>query len=87
MVFRVGALDAGGDGGRAAVSRLHHVAVEVVIRKHRAAYRRDADGLALDTQFVDDLGDQAMHDAVGAAGAVMQRNIRQRVGFLKDDHA
>ena len=52
---------------------LYHIAVKIIVRHYRAADRRNADGLALDTQFVDDLGHQPVHDAVGAARAVMER--------------
>ena len=82
----VGALDARRDGGRAAVGGLLHVAVEVVVREHRAADGRDADALILHAQLFDALRDQPVHDAVRAAGAVMQVGVGQHFGFLKDFH-
>ena len=39
-----------------------------------------ADGLALDAQAVDGLRHQTVDDAVGAAGAVVERRIRQGLG-------
>ena len=39
--------------------------------------------LTLDAQFVNGLGHQAVDDAVGAAGAVVQRRIGQGLRFFK----
>ena len=63
---------------------LDHVAGEVVVGHNCAADGGHADGLALDTQLVNGFGHQAVDDAVGAAGAVMQRRISQRMGFLEN---
>ena len=62
---------------------LDHVAAEVVIRHHGAADRRNADGLALNAELVDRLGDETMDNAMRAARAIMQDRIRQRLRFLK----
>ena len=86
VVFRIRALEAGGDGGSAAVGGLHHVAGKVVIGHDRAADGRYADGAAFDAQLVNDFGHQTMHDAVGAAGAVMEGNIQKGLGLFKNDH-
>ena len=81
-VVRIDPLAAGGDGGRAAVGRFHHIAVEVVIGKDSAADRRDADGFFLHAELVNRFGYETMDDAVGAAGAVMQGLIGQQLCFL-----
>ena len=51
---------------------LYHIDGEVVISQNGAADRGHADGFAFDAQFVDGFGNEAVNDAVGAAGAVMQ---------------
>ena len=73
------ALGAGGDCGCTAVSGFVHIAVEVIIRKDGAADRRDADDLAVQVHLVDDLGHQAVNDAVVAAGAVMELLIGEQL--------
>ena len=70
----------------ASVSGLYHIAAEIIVRHYGAAYRANSDGLALDTHFVDDLSHQSVHDSVRAAGAVMERNVSQRVWFLEFRH-
>ena len=85
-----GALGAGGDSRGTAVGGLVHVAVEIVIRKDRTADRRNAHDvsgleLALLDQLVDALGDQAVDDAVVAAGAIVELLVGQELGFLKDN--
>ena len=82
-VLRAAALDAGGSSGGSAVGSFDHIAVKVVVSHDCAANGSNTDGLTLDAQLVDDLRHQAMDNAVGAAGAVMQRNICQRLGFFK----
>ena len=82
----IGALETGGHSRSAAVRRLDHIAVKVVIGHDRAADGRHADRAALDAQLVDGLRHKAMHDAVRAAGAIMQRRVGKGVRFLKDDH-
>ena len=85
-----GALGAGGDSRGAAVGGLIHVTVQIVIRKDRAADRRNAHDvagleLAFLDQLVDALGDQTVDDAVVAAGAVVELLVSQELGFLKDN--
>ena len=83
-LVRVYALGAGGDGRSAAMGGLVHVAVEVVIGKHRAADRGDADDVLLLELLRKHLGHQTVDDAVGAAGAVVERRIREELGALED---
>ena len=69
---------------------LVHVAVEVVVGEDGAADGGDAHDvagleLALLDQLVDALGDQAVDDAVVAAGAVVELLVSQQLGFLKDN--
>ena len=69
------------------MGRLVHIDVEVVVSKDGAADRRDAGGLLADAQLIDDLGDHAVHDTVAAAGAVMERHVRQdRSSFKNNCH-
>ena len=84
-VVRVAALDAGGGSRGAAVSRLDHVAGEVIISHNGAANGSNTDGLALDAQLIDGLSNQAMDNTVGTAGAVMEYRIGQRLGFFKNN--
>ena len=79
------ALDARRHGGRAAVRGLHHIAVEVIIGKHRATHGRDAHSLVADTQLVQGLGHQAVNDAMRATGAVMERLVGKQTGLFKHD--
>ena len=81
-IVRIHALAAGGHCRRPAVSGLHHVRVEVVVGKHGASDRRDADGLSLDAQLVNGFRHEAMNDPMGASGAVMKGRIRQDPGFF-----
>ena len=78
-----GALDAGGHGGGTAVCGFVHVAVEVIIGKHGAAHGGHADDLAVQVHLVDDLGHQAVNDAVVAAGAVMELLIGEQLRLFK----
>ena len=84
--LRVGALYACRNGGRSAVGGFDHIAVEIIICKHRAADGRYAHGVALDTELVDDLGNKAVDYPVRAAGAVMERRIGERVRLLEYCH-
>ena len=83
MVSGHGALDAGSHGGGAAVSGFVHVAVEVVIGKHGTAHGGHADDFAVQVHLVDDLGHQAVNDAVVAAGAVMELLIGEQLRLFK----
>ena len=82
-VFRQRALDAGCNGGRAPVRRLNHITVEVVIRKHGAAHRGHPNCFAGEVEILKSLCHQTVHDAVGAAGAIMQRRIGEGFWFFK----
>ena len=77
---RVRELVADRDRGRAAVRRLEHVDVEVLVGEHRASHRRDADGAVEQAEFIEHLGRQAMDDAMRAAGAVVRRRVSEAVG-------
>jgi hypothetical protein len=59
------------------MSGLNHITAEIVISHNRAADRSNADGSALNAEFVDCLGNEAVNYTVGAAGAVMERRIGQ----------
>ena len=85
-----GTLGTGCDCRSTAVGGFIHIAVEVVIRKDRASDRghaHDVAGfqLAFLDQLVDALCDQAVDNAVVAAGAVMELLIGKKLGFLKYD--
>ena len=66
---------AGRDRRRAAVRRLDEVDRQVVVREDAAADRRDPDGRRAEVQLVEQLGDEAVDDAVTAAGAVVRRPV------------
>ena len=70
-VVGTGALDAGGAGGSAAVGDLNVAGVEIVVGENGAADGADEDGLILQAEFFDSLGDELVGDAVAAAGAVV----------------
>ena len=83
-----GTLGTGGNCGSTAVGGFIHIAVEVVICKDGASDRghaHDVAGfqLAFLDQLVDALRDQAVDNAVIAAGAVMELLIGKKLGFLK----
>ena len=84
-VVGVGELDAGRDRGRSAVGCFLHVAVEIFVREHRASDGRDADHSALETELFDGFGDEPVRDAVSAAGAIVQRRVREHFRFLEYD--
>ena len=79
----VDALDAGGDGGSAAVRGLVHVAVEVVIRENGTSDRRDADDVVGQTELLDRLTDEPVGYAVVAAGAVVEHGVGEHFGLFK----
>ena len=68
----------------AAVGGLVHIHVHIVVHKHRAADRGHTGGLVADPELVNDLGNHAVHDAVTAAGAVVERNVGQNRGTIKN---
>ena len=82
-LVRIGALDTGCNRRRSAVRRFDHVAVEVVVGKHGAAYRADTDGIALDAHFINDLAEQSVDNAVRTAGAVVHGDITECVRSFK----
>ena len=82
-LVRADPLDAGGHRRGAPVGRLRHVQVEVVVGQHRAAHRGDADGPLPHAQLVEHLGDQAVDDAVGAAGAVVGVGLGQALRLAR----
>ena len=64
---------------------LRHIAGVKIICRDRAAHRRDADGTPFDAEFLDDLGDQPLNDAVCTAGAVGERSIGEGGRLFKND--
>ena len=64
---------------------LDHIAAEEVVAHDRTADGRHANGLALDAELVDGLGDKAMHDAMGATRTEVGNDRQQRIGTLEDD--
>ena len=68
------------------MSRLDHIAGKIVVRHNGTTNRRNADGLSLDAQLIDYLGNQTVNDTVGTAGTIVHRRIRQRMGFIKYYH-
>ncbi|MPN46185.1 hypothetical protein SDC9_193768 [bioreactor metagenome] len=53
------------------MSSLLPVYIDVIIGEHGTPHRGNADGLLLQSQFLDDFGYQLMYHSVGAPGAVM----------------
>ena len=71
--------------GRTAVGRLEKVAAEKVVEHDRATNRRNADGLAFDSQFVNRLGHQAVDDSVRATRAIIRDDRQQGMRPLVHD--
>ena len=69
----------------ASVGSLYHIAAEIIICHNGAADGRDADGLALYTELVNALRNKAVDYTMSAAGAIMGRHIKKRLGSLKYD--
>ena len=84
-VIRQHALDARRHRRRASMGGLDHIATEEVVAHDRAANGRHTDGLALDAELIDGLGDKAMHDAMGATRTEVGNDRQQRIGALEDD--
>ena len=80
------ALDARRHGGRAAVRRFLHIAVEIIVSEHRAADGSDADAFFLQAQLLDALRHQPVHDAVRAAGAIVQMRVCQHFCLFEYFH-
>src|SRR3970282_1614999 len=67
---RAGALHRGGDGGGAAVCRLHVADVEIVVGEYRAAHRTHKDGAVLQPEVFQRLCHELVRDSVAAARTV-----------------
>ena len=76
-LVRVAAAHAGGNGWSAPVRRLAAIEVPVEVRVHGAADRRDGEDAVADAELVDDFADEAVRDAVAAAGAVVRAFVTQ----------
>ena len=70
--------DAGRDRRRAAVRGLDEVDRQVVVGEDAAADRGDRDRRGAQMHLVEQLGDEAVDDAVTAAGAVVRRRVGQQ---------
>jgi hypothetical protein len=80
-----GALDARSDGRRASMRNLHRIGVEVLIRKNRAPHAGDGHRLLNDAEFLKDLTNQTVRDAMGAARAVAHARFSEALGILVYD--
>ena len=69
---------------RAPVRRLHPIDIDVVVRQHRAAHRRNADRVVLDLHFVDHFGDQFVDRSVAAPRTEVHHGIGQQPGLRID---
>src|ERR1039458_8889201 len=79
--IRAAALHSRRHGGRASVRHLDVADVEIVISKYRAAHRADQHGAVLYSQIVERLGQQLVHDAVPATGAVVRLVLQLGFAF------
>ena len=79
------ALDACCNSRGASVGSLDHITAEIIICHNGASDGRDADGLALYTKLVNALRNKAVDYTVSAAGAIMGRHIKKRLGSLEYD--
>ena len=64
----------------------YHIEREIIVRHNGTADRGDSDSLALDAELVNNLGDKAVNDTVGTAGAIVQRHINQGFRSVKYYH-
>ena len=85
-ILGICALDAGCNGGCAAVCGLNHVTVEIVICHNGAANGSDTDRVAFNSKLIHDLCDQSVHDTVRATGAVVHGHIRQSMRSFENYH-
>ena len=69
---------------RAPVRRLHPIDIDVVVRQHRAAHRRNADRVVLDLHFIDHFGDQFVDRSVAAPRTEVHHGIGQQPGLRID---
>jgi hypothetical protein len=67
----------------ASVCGLDHIAFKEVICKYRASDGCNADGLALDSELIDNLGYKAVYDTVGTAGAICVRYVGKGFRSIK----
>ena len=78
------ALNAGCHGWGAPVRGFHKVKSEVIVGKHRAADRRDADAMLQLAHFFQHFRDKAVRHPVRAAGAVMRNALFKANRALSD---
>jgi hypothetical protein len=78
------AFDAGCHRRGAPVGGFNEITGEVVVSKHRAADRRDADRALGNFHLIQHFRDQAVRHAMRAAGTVMGREIGERLRALID---
>ena len=69
--------------GARPMGSLHHIDVEVSVKKDAAPDRCHPDGTVLNGEMVDRLGHQTMDGAVMTAGAEMGLHILQREGAVE----
>jgi len=81
---RQSAFDASGHGWRAPVRGFHEIKGEIVIRKHRAAHRRHADGVFQLAHLFQHFRNQAVRYPMRAAGAVMRAALFKAKRALVD---
>ena len=77
----MGALDGGGHRRGPSVGRLDGVEGKVVPGEDGAAHGADADGRPQGVHLLQNLADELMYDAVGAAGAVMELRVLEALGL------
>jgi hypothetical protein len=58
--------------------RFHHINIEIVISKDRAARRWDTDGFILKIHLINDLADEPVGDRVPASRAIVEYTSLQR---------
>ena len=73
------ALDTRGARRSAAVGGFDEVDIKVVVGHHGATHGGDADGAVVNAELFEHFGDDAVHGAVTAAGAVVERFFRQQL--------
>jgi hypothetical protein len=66
------------------VRDLDHVDVKIIIGKDRAPDRRNTDGSVTDAEGVDALRDNAVYNAMTAAGAIAERGLFKAGGTGKN---
>ena len=81
----VGPFYAGCNSRCSAVCGFDHINGEIIISHNGTANRSNTDGSAFDAKFVDNFGNKAVNNAVGAAGAIMKNIIGKGLGFIKNN--